>query len=103
MTLELALSALRDAENIMASHTCRDRVQSLAAAKKAAPLMHIYTDAVVSGVFDPATSAGTVGAKILGALKSTLDHIFKPDQASVPGLDLKPAIRMSSMLDRFSC
>lgn len=109
--LQRALRAMQDAEDIMASHTCVDYAQAVRAAKRAAPHMALYVDCIASGAFKPNTEVGKAGLKILSMLKTQLDHIFKPDRAFVAGMEsapggapaLPPTMRMSSIIDRFTC
>ena len=97
--LQKVLHSLYQVEKIMASHLSVDKSQALRAAKMAAPHMKVYVETVVSGAFDKTTREGVLGTKVMDMLKTTLDHIFKPDAYTPPCLNnlMKPVSRMSSI------
>ena len=102
--MERVLRSLNSAEKIMASHAAADVKQAQRAAKLAAPLMKVYVESVVSGVFADKKYFGGLGQKMLGMLKQTLDHIFAPQLCSSSDLGcLKGPMRMTSIMDRTHC
>ena len=92
------LKSLYQTEKIMTTFSSLTKKDRRLAAKMASVHMQVYVDTVVGGTFDEKTEVGRLGIKVLDMLKTSLDHIFKPDLSAMPPLSsLKPPTRMSSM------